>query len=149
MLIQDGNNRNIENICELEIHNYKYDKEEKVYYLDSKEVFVHLISNASHIRNQKALFISKKLFAVVDEILRCGVDPKTKTKYISKWTSYYGLQASNSIAVTMLECVIIPDLYLDIEDIFNVVRQDYKEGCKAISGFGEKRDNLSRLRVIG
>lgn len=129
MLIKDGNNRSIENIGELEIHNYKYDKEKDIYYLDSIEIFVHLISNASHIRSQKALFVSKKIFTAVDEILRCGVDSETKTKYISKWTSYYGLQASNSVAVTMPKCTIIPDLYLDIEDIFNVVRQDYKEGC--------------------
>jgi len=129
MLIKDDNNRDIENIGELEIHNYKYDKENEEYYLDSIEPFVHLISNASHIRSQKALFVSKKLFTAVDEILRCGVDPETKTKYISKWTSYYGLQASNSVAVTMPKCTIIPDLYLDIDDIFDVVCQDYKEGC--------------------
>lgn len=83
MLIQDDNNRINENIGELEIHNYKYDKEKQVYCLDSIETFVHLISNASHIRSQKALFVSKKLFAAVDEILRCGVDSGTKTKYIT------------------------------------------------------------------
>ena len=131
MLIKDGNNRNIENIGELEIHNYRYDKEKDEYYLDSIETFIHLISNASHIRSQKALFVSKKLFVAVDEILRCGVDPETKTKYISKWTSYYGLQASNSVAVTMPKCTVIPDLHLDIEDTFDVVRQDYKKGCNA------------------
>jgi hypothetical protein len=113
------------------IHNYKYDKEKDVYYLDSIETFVHLISNASHIRSQKALFVSKKLFKAVDEILRCDVDSNTKTKYISKWTSYYGLQASNSVAVTMPKCAIIPDLYLDIEDIFDIVHQDYKKGYNA------------------
>lgn len=131
MLIKDDNNRTIENIGELEIHNYKYNKEKDEYYLDSIEPFVHLISNASHIRSQKALFVSKKLFTDVDEILRCGVDSNTKTKYISKWTSYYGLQASNSVAVTMPKCIVIPDLYLDIEDIFDAVRQDYKDGCDA------------------
>lgn len=128
MLIHDDNNRNIENIGELEIHNYEYDKEKQEYYLDSIEKFVHLISNASHIRSQKALFVSKKLFAAIDEILRCGVAPDTRTKYISKWTSYYGLQASNSVAVTMPRCTVIPDLYLDVDDIFDVVRQDYKKG---------------------
>lgn len=131
MLIEDGNNRTIENIGELEIYNYSYDVEEKEYYLDSVETFVHLISNASHIRSQKALFVSKKLFTAIDEILRCGVDPETKTKYISKWTSYYGLQASNSVVVTMPKCVIIPDLRLNIEDIFDVVRQEYKNGFNA------------------
>lgn len=129
--IKDGNNREIENIGELEIHNYKYNKEEDVYYLDSIEIFVHLISNASHIRSQKALFVNKKLFSAVDEILRCGVDPDTKTRYISKWTSYYGLQASNSVSVAMPKCTVIPDLYLDIEDIFDIVRQDYKKGFNA------------------
>lgn len=133
MLINDDNNRHIENFGELEIHNYGYDKEKQEYFLESIETFVHLISNASHIRSQKALFISKKLFVAVDEILRCGVDPDTKTKYISKWTSYYGLQASNSVAVTMPKCTVIPDLYLNIEDVFDVVRQDYKEGYHAES----------------
>jgi len=131
ILIKDNNDRVIENIGELEIHNYRYDKENDEYYLDSIEPFVHLISNASHIRSQKALFVGKKLFPAVDEILRCGVDPNTKTKYISKWTSYYGLQASSSVAVSMPKCTIVSDLYLDIDDIFDVVRQDYKKGCNA------------------
>lgn len=133
MLIQDDNHRTIENIGELEIHNYEYEKEKQEYYLDSIETFVHLISNASHIRSQKALFISKKLFLAVDEILRCGVDPNTKTKYISKWTSYYGLQASNSVVVTMPKCTIIPDLYRKIPDIFDMVYQDYKKEYHAQS----------------
>jgi len=133
MFINDGNGRTIENIGELEIHNYKYNKETEEYYLETVETFVHLISNASHIRSQKALFISKHLFMAVDEILRCGVAPDTKTKYISKWTSYYGLQASNSVVVTMPKCTVIPDLYLDIKDIFNIVRQDYKKGYNAES----------------
>ena len=94
--IKDSNDRFIENIGELEIHNYKFDKENQTYVMDSVETFIHLISNASHIRCQKALFIKKSLFSIVDEILRCGVEPDTKTKYISKWTSYYGLQASNT-----------------------------------------------------
>ena len=132
-LIEDGNNRVIENIGEIEIHNYKYDKENEKYNLDSVEVFTHLISNASHIRGQKALFVKKDLFFMVDEILRCGVDANTTTKYISKWTSYYGLQASNSIPVTMPKCTVIPDKYMDIEDIVDVVRQDYKKGYNAKS----------------
>lgn len=138
MLIKDDNNRSIENVGELEVHNYGYDKEKQEYFLESIETFVHLISNASHIRSQKALFVSKKLFVAADEILRCGVDPNTKTKYISKWTSYYGLQASNSVVVTMPKCTIVPDLYLDIDDIFDVVRQDYKKGCNAYSDKTDK-----------
>ena len=129
MLINDDNGRVIENVGEIEIHNYKYNKEKDEYCLDSIEPFVHLISNASHIRSQKALFVSKKLFAAVDEILRCGVDPNTKTRYISKWTSYYGLQASNSVAVTMPKCTVIPDLYMFVEDVLDIVRQDYKDDC--------------------
>nr|WP_286173651.1 hypothetical protein [Clostridium sp. WB02_MRS01] len=104
-----------------------------MYLLDTVETFVHLISNASHIRGQKALFVKKELFPAIDEILRCGVDENTRTKYISKWTSYYGLQASNSIAVTMPKCTIIPDLYMSIEDIVDIVRQEYKNGCDANS----------------
>ena len=67
MLINDDNGRVIENVGEIEIHNYKYNKEKDEYCLDSIEPFVHLISNASHIRSQKALILSKKLFAAVDE----------------------------------------------------------------------------------
>lgn len=131
--IKDSNDRFIENIGELEIHNYKYDKENQTYVMDSVETFIHLISNASHIRCQKVLFIKKSLFSIVDEILRCGVELDTKTKYISKWTSYYGLQASNSVPVTMPKCVIIPDLYLNIEDIVDIVRQEYKAGYNSES----------------
>ena len=126
-LINDGNGKSIENTGEIEIHNYKYDNKEEKYILDSVEIFTHLISNASHIRGQKALFVKKELFPAVDEILRCGVDPETKTKYISKWTSYYGLQASNSVPVTMPKCTIIPDKDMKIKDIVDIVRQNYKK----------------------
>lgn len=132
-LIQDSNNNPIENIGEMEIHNYIFDKDSEKYVLDSVEVFTHLISNASHIRGQKALFIKKRLFSMVDEILRCGVDKNTTTKYISKWTSYYGLQASNSVPVTMPKCTVIPDKYMNIKDIVDVVRQEYKEGYNSKS----------------
>lgn len=127
LLIQDESNRNIDNVGEIEIHNYTYDKENEESKLESVEVFVHLISNASHIRGQKALFVKKELFQAVDEILRCGVDPKTTTKYINKWTSYYGLQASNSVPVTMPKCTVISDLNLKIDDIVDEVFQDYKK----------------------
>ena len=133
LLIEDRNDRTIDNIGELEIHNYKYDQNEEMYVLDTIETFVHLISNASHIRGQKVLFVNKRLYPAIDEILRCGVDNDTKTKYISKWTSYYGLQASNSVAVTMPKCTIIPDLYMSIEDIFDIVRQEYKNGLDGTS----------------
>ena len=56
-LIEDKLERKIENIGEIEIHNYKYDEESKSLILESVETFVHLISNASHIRSQKALFV--------------------------------------------------------------------------------------------
>lgn len=133
LLIQDSNNNPIENIGEMEIHNYKFDKDCEKYVLDSVEVFTHLISNASHIRSQKALFVKKEIFPMVDEILRCGVDKSITTKYISKWTSYYGLQASNSVPVTMPKCTVISDKYMDIEDVVDVVRQDYREGYNSKS----------------
>lgn len=133
LLIEDRNGRTIDNIGELEIHNYKYNENEGMYLLDTIETFVHLISNASHIRGQKVLFVNKKLYPAIDEILRCGVDENTKTNYISKWTSYYGLQASNSVAVTMPKCTFIPDLYMSIDDIVDIVRQEYKSGYDASS----------------
>lgn len=138
-LINDKLGREIENVGEIEIHNYKYEEESQTLRLQSVEVFVHLISNASHIRGQKALFVKKALFLAVDDILRCGISPDTKTKHISKWTSYYGLQASNSVVVSMPKCTIIPDLNMKILDNVDVVRQDYRDGYNAKS---EKNDKF-------
>lgn len=137
-LIEDKLERKIENIGEIEIHNYKYDEESKSLILESVETFVHLISNASHIRSQKALFVKKALFEAVDEILRCGVSPDAKTKQITKWTSYYGLQASNSVVVSMPKCTIIPDKNMKILDKVDVVYQDYRDGCNANSEKADK-----------
>lgn len=137
-LIEDKLGRKIENIGEIEIHNYQYDKKRKSLILESVETFVHLIANASHIRSQKALFVKKALFEAVNEILRCGVNPDVKTKQITKWTSYYGLQASNSVVVSMPKCTIISDKKMEILDNVDVVYQEYREGCNANSEKADK-----------
>lgn len=88
------------------------------------ETYKHLIVNASHVRSKKAFFVNTAngLYDKVDEIIRCGIPKSTKVEYITKWTSYFGLQASNSIPVTMPKCVITKDLFLKIPDKVDVVK---------------------------
>lgn len=109
-----------------------------------KEIFKHLIVNASHIRGQKAIFINTAngLYDKVDEILRCGIPNDTLVKYISKWTSYYGLQASNSTPVTMPKCIIIKDLNLSILDRVDIVKGSIKQGEKHFDVIDNQKENI-------
>lgn len=128
-LVEQGNvQREPEDIGVIEVRVFA-DKEKNN--LIRTETFKHLIVNASHIRSQKAFFINTEngLYSKVDEIIRCGIPKDKKVEYISQWTSYYGLQASNSTPVTMPKCVIIKDFEPQIHDRVDVVRGTIKNEC--------------------
>jgi len=118
-------------IGKIEIWNYKA-SDDGGYVLEDKEVFQRLIVNASHIRATKALFVRSDngMADKVDAILRCGVSSDTKCGQLSKWTSYYGLQATDSVPVTEPKCIVIDDFKTTIEDKVDVIKQETKpDGC--------------------
>lgn len=128
-LIKQGKiERKLEDIGTIEIRTFAdKDKNELI----KTEIFKHFIVNASHIRGQKAFFVNTEngIYDKADEIIRCGIPADTKVEYISKWTSYYGLQASNSTPVTMPKCVIINDFEPDIEDRVDIVNGTIRNEC--------------------
>lgn len=128
-LVKQGNvHRKPEDIGVIEVRVFA-DKEKNN--LVKTEIFKHLIVNASHIRSQKAFFVNteNELYDKVDEIIRCGIPKDKKVEYISKWTSYYGLQASNSTPVTMPKCVIVEDFETQINDRADIVKGTIRNEC--------------------
>lgn len=143
-LIKQGKvERNLSDIGIIEIRVFA-DKEKTE--LIRTEIFKHLIVNASHIRGQKAFFINTEdgLYDKTDQIIRCGIPQNTKVEYISKWTSYYGLQASNSIPVTMPKCVIIRDFETKIRDNVDIVKGTVKNEC--IKKYKKKPDEYADVK---
>lgn len=143
-LIQQGEIiRRLEDIGTIEIRIFA-DAEKKN--LVKTEIFKHFIVNASHIRGQKAFFVNTEngLYDKADEIIRCGIPNDTKVEYISKWTSYYGLQASNSTPVTMPKCVIIKDYEPKIEDKVDIVNGTVKYEC--VKKYKKKPDEYADVK---
>lgn len=97
-----------------------YSDKDKTELLDS-QTYIHFICNASHVRGQKAWFIREDLFDKADDILRCGISKDKRIPHISKWTSYYGLQASDSITVTMPRMTCVKDFEHLVSDTVDEV----------------------------
>lgn len=128
-LVRRGNDeRKPEDIGTIEVRTFADSEKTE---LIKTETYRHLIVNASHIRSQKAFFVNTAngLYDKVDEIIRCGIPKNTKVKYITKWSSYYGLQASNSTPVTMPKCVIVKDMILEIPDKVDIVKGTEQREC--------------------
>lgn len=145
-LINAGNTkRNIDDIGTIEIRTFADAEKNNLVRI---ETFKHFIVNASHIRGQKGIFVNTAngLYDKADEIIRCGIPKDTKVEYISKWTSYYGLQASNSTPVTMPKCVIIDDLELKIEDRVDIVNGTIIKEC--VTKYKTKPDDYADVKYF-
>ena len=68
-----------------------------------------IIVSSSHSRTQKAMLVSVDVWDKAMDILLCGLDRNTKYRYMSKWNSYIGLAATDSIPVSMPNIVVIDD----------------------------------------
>lgn len=63
--------------------------------------YKRIIVSSSHSRTQKAMLVSENIWEKARDILLCGLSADTKYKYMSKWNSYFGLAATDSIPVSM------------------------------------------------
>lgn len=143
-LVKQGNvERKLEDIGVIEIRVFADSEKNE---LIKTETFKHFIVNASHIRGQKAFFVNTEngLYDKADEIIRCGIPKNTKVEYISKWTSYYGLQASNSTPVTMPKCVIVKDFESEIKDRVDIVKGIVKNEC--VRKYKKKPDEYADVK---
>lgn len=71
--------------------------------------YKRIVVSSSHSRTQKAMLVSVDVWDRAMDILLCGLDRNTKYKYMSKWNSYIGLAATDSIPVSMPNIVVIDD----------------------------------------
>ena len=81
--------------------------------------YKRIIVSSSHSRTQKAMLVSVDVWEKALDILLCGLDRNIKYKFMSKWNSYIGLAATDSIPVSMPNIVVIDD-----KEIFQKAKVD-------------------------
>lgn len=85
--------------------------------------YKRIIVSSSHSRTQKAMLVSVDVWDKAMDILLCGLDRNTKYKYMSKWNSYIGLAATDSIPVSMPNIVVIDDKEINQKAIVDIVQE--------------------------
>ena len=85
--------------------------------------YKRIIVSSSHSRTQKAMLVSVDVWDKAMDILLCGLNRNTKYRYMSKWNSYIGLAATDSIPVSMPNIVVIDDKEIDQKAIVDVVQE--------------------------
>lgn len=85
--------------------------------------YKRIIVSSSHSRTQKAMFVSVDLWDKAMDILLCGLNRDTNYKYMSKWNSYLGLAATDSIPVSMPNIVVIEDKEVLQNAVVDVVEE--------------------------
>lgn len=85
--------------------------------------YTRIIVSSSHSRTQKAMLVYEEIWDKALEILLCGINPDTEYTFMSKWNSYIGLAATDSIPVTMPKIVVVDDKELLLKAKVDVVRE--------------------------
>ena len=71
--------------------------------------YKRIIVSSSHSRTQKAMLVAENIWDKAMDILLCGIDADTEYKFMSKWNSYIGLAATDSIPVSSMPNIVIVD----------------------------------------
>lgn len=85
--------------------------------------YKRIIVSSSHSRTQKAMLVAENIWDKAMDILLCGIDPNTEYKFMSKWNSYIGLAATDSIPVSMPNIVVVDDKEIMMKAKVDVVRE--------------------------
>lgn len=85
--------------------------------------YKRLIVSSSHSRTQKAMLASENIWGKAMDILLCGIAPDREYKFMSKWNSYIGLVATDSIPVSMPNIVVVDDKEIRMKAKVDVVRE--------------------------
>ena len=92
-----------------------------VTYNDRK--YKRIIVSSSHSRTQKAMLVAENIWDKAMDILLCGIAPDIEYKFMSKWNSYIGLAATDSIPVSMPNIVVVDDKEIRMKAKVDVVRE--------------------------
>ena len=109
--------------------------------------YKRIIVSSSHSRTQKAMLVAENIWDKAMDILLCGINPDTEYKFMSKWNSYIGLAATDSIPVTMPNIVVVNDKEMRIKAKVDVVREvDTLDECGGIRRkFSVLHDKVKRI----
>ena len=102
--------------------------------------FKRIIVSSSHSRTQKAMFVSENIWDKAMDILLCGINPDSEYKFMSKWNSYIGLAATDSIPVSMPNIIIVDDKEMRIKAKVDIVKE--------IDTWDEKGNINRKFRVL-
>lgn len=100
----------------------KMKKSECIVTYNGKE-YKRIIVSSSHSRTQKAMLVYTEIWDKAMDILLCGINPKTEYKFMSKWNSYIGLAATDSVPVTIPNIVVVDDKELRMKAKVDVVQE--------------------------
>lgn len=109
--------------------------------------YKRMIVSSSHSRTQKAIFVAENIWEKAMDILLCGINPDTEYKFMSKWNSYIGLAATDSIPVSTPNIVVVDDKEMLVKAKVDVVREVDtwdKEG-NINRKFGVLHDKVKRI----
>lgn len=85
--------------------------------------YKRIIVSSSHSRTQKAMLVAENIWDKAMDILLCGINPNTEYKFMSKWNSYIGLAATDSISVSTPNIVVVDDKEIMVKAKADVVRE--------------------------
>ena len=85
--------------------------------------YKRIVVSSSHSRTQKAMLVAENIWDKAMDILLCGIEPDTEYKFMSKWKSYIGLVATDSITVSRPNIVIVDDKEMLMKAKVDVVRE--------------------------
>ena len=78
--------------------------------------YVRFVCTAAYLRRNKVMFIDKRYFDQMNEILMCGLDKKLKETNLGKYSAYYGLFASATNQITTPNVCVINDYETNLTD---------------------------------
>ena len=76
--------------------------------------YVRFVCTAAYLRRNKVMFIDKRYYNQMNEILMCGLDKKLKETNLGKYSAYYGLFASATNQITTPRVCVINDYETDL-----------------------------------
>ena len=78
------------------------------------EEYIRFVCTAAYLRRNKVLFINRRYYNQMNEILMCGLDKKLKETNLGKYSAYYGLFASATNQITTPRVCVINDYETDL-----------------------------------
>lgn len=109
--------------------------------------YKRIIVSSSHSRTQKVMLVAENIWDKAMDILLCGLDRDTEYKFMSKWNSYIGLAATDSIPVSMPNIVIVNDKELRMKAKVDIVREidTWDEDGNISRKFSVLHDKVKRI----